>query len=95
MSVPRLRLYVGVCSGCLHWQVDVRPQAIREFGSNDAAARALVEAHAEHVRGDCPGGDTGRIKVNDQWVERPVMESGKPADGILVMEPLPRWWDWV
>ena len=59
--------------------------------------KAIGEAHADHVIGtttepaSCPGAG-GRIKVNGKWVDMPLMESGRPAKGVLVIEPLPRWW---
>lgn len=90
MSTPDIRRYVGVCMACHHWQCDVRPGAVSDLGGSQAALMALAEAHNEH-RADCPN-DAGRIRFGGQWVERPDMASGKQADAVLQMEPLPRWW---
>ena len=40
---------------------------------------------------ECPGAE-GRINVAGQWVDRPVMTSGKPATTVLGLMPWPRWW---
>ena len=35
---------------------------------------------------------TFRQEYLNQWVDPPVMESGKPSDGTMEFNPLPRWW---
>lgn len=95
---PDLRRYVGVCLTCNAWQVDVRPGAISDLGGWQEAMRAIGEAHAAHIgstRNPDPDqcvGAGGRVKYDGQWVDPPLMKSGKPADGTLALEPLPRWW---
>lgn len=93
MSGPDLRTFVLICTGCDDWTLDVPPRAVSDFGGQNPAAWAVGEAHAEHVQ-TCPGGTVGRVKVQGQWAERPLMTGGKPADGVMVSEPLPRWWVW-
>ncbi|WP_067428478.1 hypothetical protein [Nocardioides jensenii] len=89
---PDLRKHVGVCMTCRHWQIDVRPGAISDLGGWLVAMRAIGEAHAEHIRDECPNAG-GRLKwVSGEWVDAPLMDSGKPADGTLALEPTPRWW---
>lgn len=85
-----IRRYVGVCMSCHHWQIDVRPGAVSDLGGSRPALMAMAEAQAEHLK-DCPGAG-GRVKFGDRWVEPVRMSSGNPADGMLQMEPLPRWW---
>lgn len=92
---PDLRHWFGICLTCHHWQIDVRPGAISDLGGWRDTMKAIGEAHAAHVWGtgeqQCPGAG-GRIKFGDTWVEAPRMESGKPADGTLALQPFPRWW---
>ena len=88
---PDLRRYVGVCMTCHHWQVDVRAGAISDLGGWLQAMKAIGQAHADHIHGECPNAG-GRVQFDGQWVEAPVMESGKAADGTLALQPLPRWW---
>jgi hypothetical protein len=95
---PDLRRCVGVCLTCNHWQVDVRAGAISDLGGWLEAMRAIGEAHGAHIGAStapdveqCPGAG-GRVKYEGQWVEPPLMGSGKPADGTLALQPLPRWW---
>jgi hypothetical protein len=96
---PNLRKYVGVCMTCNHWQIDVRSGAISDLGGWLEAMKAIGEAHAAHIgAGPTPhaeslcAGAGGRVKFGEQWVEPPTMKSGKPADGTLALQPLPRWW---
>lgn len=90
MGTPDVRRYVAVCMGCHHWQIDVRPGAVSDFGGAQAALMVIAEENARHLA-ECPG-TGGRVKFGDQWVEPPRMSDGKPASGTLQMEPLPRWW---
>ena len=87
---PDIRRYVGVCMGCHHWQIDVRPAAVSDLGGSRATLMLVAEENAEHLK-ECPGAG-GRVRFGDQWVERMRMTNGDPADGMLQMEPLPRWW---
>ncbi len=95
---PDLRRYVGVCMSCEHWQIDIRPGAISDLGGWLDAMKAIGEAHAAHIGAYpepdpdlCPGAG-GRVKYEGQWVEPPLMQSGKPAEGTLALTPTPRWW---
>ena len=84
---------------CHNWQIDVRPGAISDLGGWLEAMQAIGLAHAAHIGVDspeldeetCPGAG-GRVKFNGQWVEPPRMSDGKPATGMLALEPFPRWW---
>ncbi len=61
----------------------------------DPTYMAALQCHAYHVMDDCPGGRTGRIKIGDQWVERPSLsDDGKPVDGAMEIHTLPKWWVW-
>lgn len=84
---------VVTCTGCAHWQADFHPRAVRDLGPVEVL-QTTAELHDEHLRsGECVNPD-GRIKVAGRWVDRPVMESGNQATGVLAGEPLPRWWVW-
>lgn len=87
---PDIRRCVGVCMACRHWQVDVRPGAVSDLGGGQPALITMAEAHAAHLS-DCPGAG-GRINFAGQWVEPPLMASGKRADGTMELHPTPRWW---
>lgn len=92
MKRPDLRSHVGVCLACHHWQIDIRIGAISDLGGWVGVMTAIGEAHREHTSRECVN-QGGRIKFDGQWVEPPTMPvSGKPADGTLALEPLPRWW---
>jgi hypothetical protein len=80
-----------VCTGCHHWQIDCHPRAVSQLGGRVAVFTAIAEAHiADH---DCPG-EGGRIKVFDQWVDRPKLSDGVQADAVLAAQELPAWWVW-
>lgn len=89
-GAPDVRRYVGVCMTCRHWQIDVRPGAVSDFGGAQPSLMAMAEAHAEHLK-DCPGAG-GRVNYAGRWVEPPLMNSGRPTDGTMEFSPLPRWW---
>ena len=88
---PDLRRYQGVCLSCEHWQVDIRPGAVSDLGGWLPAMQEIARAHAAHLADECPN-PGGRIRFEGSWVEPPKMNSGKPAEGTLALEPLPRWW---
>lgn len=87
---PDVRRYVAVCMTCRHWQIDVRPGAVSDLGGGQPALMAMAEAHNEHLQ-ECPGAG-GRVNFQGQWVEPPLMESGKPGTGTLELSPFPLWW---
>lgn len=87
---PDMRRYVASCMACHHWQIDARPAAVSDFGGSRPALMAMAEAHVEHLE-ECPGAG-GRIRFEGQWVEPPLMQSGKPSDGTMQLQPFPRWW---
>ncbi|CAI9417214.1 hypothetical protein [Nocardioides sp. T2.26MG-1] len=87
---PDIRRYVGVCMTCRHWQIDVRPGAVSDLGGAQPALMAMAQAHVEHLD-DCPGAG-GRVNFDGQWVDPPLMKSGRASDGTLEFNPLPRWW---
>lgn len=90
-GVPDVRLYVGVCMTCRHWQIDVRPGAVSDLGGARDALMAIGYAHADHLK-DCPGAG-GRVQFEGQWVDPPLMQDGKTeATGTIEFNPLPRWW---
>lgn len=91
-KVPALTRLVGVCTGCHHWQIDFGTRAAREYGTADRAFQAVALAHHDHLYGECVGGTEGRIKVDGVWVDRPTMEDGNPAAGVVQFTELPRWW---
>lgn len=91
-QMPPLTETVAVCTACNHWQVDFHPRS-RQLGRPADVLRAAAELHAEHLP-DCPGGTEGRIKVSGRWVERPKMQSGRAAHGVLAGQALPKWWVW-
>lgn len=90
---PQIKDFVLHCTGCLHWQIDAPPRAVRELGGSQPTLWAFAEAHAKHLE-DCPGGTTGRVKVQGRWVERPTMSDGQQTQGLLEATPLPPWWVW-
>lgn len=90
MPTPDARRYIAVCMACQHWQCDIRPGAVSDLGGSHPALMAVAQAHVGHLA-DCVGAD-GRIKVGDQWVERPSLSDGKTADGVMEMHPFPPWW---
>lgn len=89
-SAPDVRRYVGSCMTCHHWQIDVRPGAVSDLGGAQPALMAMAEAHFEHLK-DCPGAG-GRVQIDGRWVDPPLMSEGKPSDGTMQMDLLPRWW---
>lgn len=92
---PAARDAVLVCMSCQNWQIDLHPRGISDIGGGQAAYMAALQCHAYHVMDECPGGRTGRIKVGDQWVERPSLsDDGKPVDGAMEIYTLPKWWVW-
>lgn len=93
LSWRDLKNVVAVCTSCNHWQADLGPKPSRIAETPLEAVALLALANAEHLA-DCPGGTTGRVKVLGQWVERPKMSNGAPADGLLAMFQLPAWWVW-
>lgn len=84
---PNITDGVWVCMACHHWQIDVLRRAVSD---DPDIWHALASAHVSH-QSECPGAE-GRINVAGQWVDRPVMTSGKPADTVLGLMPWPRWW---
>lgn len=92
-KMPPLNAVVFTCTGCAHWQCDAGPRPSRYADTPTEALMLIAAEHAAHLE-ECPAGTEGRIKVLGQWVERPTMESGAPASGVLAAMPLPRWWVW-
>lgn len=98
MRGPHITEVVLVCGGCGHWQVEVTRRALADLGA-EGAMMAAAYAQAEHLDGDKPNsgdGDCvnpdGRVLVMGKWIERPPMANGQPTRGMMVAEPLPRWW---
>lgn len=87
---PDVRRYVGVCMTCRHWQIDVRPGAVSDFGGVQPALMVIAQEHADHLA-ECPGSG-GRVQYNGQWVDPPLMQDGRESSGSLEFNPLPRWW---
>lgn len=92
-KMPPLNALVFTCTGCNHWQCDAGPRPSRYADTANAAVMLIAEAHAAHLD-ECVGGTEGRINVLGRWVERPMMQSGAPASGVLAVQLLPRWWVW-
>lgn len=91
MSAPDPTAYVASCLRCDTWQIDAPPRARASLGV-DGVLWAIGEATHEHQVLDHP--DVAYEPVT--YGGAPVtMGSGKPANGGLVMQPLPRWWDWI
>lgn len=94
MSTPDPTTVALVCMSCEHWQADVHPRAVSDFGGRKEVLRALAGVAAEeHGEGKCPGAGE-RVKFNGQWVTKPNMSDGTKPTGMLGAHPLPRWWVW-
>lgn len=91
MSTPDPTGYVATCLRCDSWQVDAPPRARASLGV-DGVLWALAEAANAHQF-------TEHADVAAQplaYRGAPLtLDSGRPANGGLVMHPFPRWWDWI
>ncbi len=89
--LPHPSTVVFHCMSCTHWQLDLSRQFVADVGPGDAIY-AVAEEHAAHVRDECAGGETGRVKYSGKWVERPLTSDGQTPTGMLELIPLPAWW---
>ena len=80
-----------VCLGCHDWQIDVTHHARSDMGGARNAQWAAMEVAALEHLPECVG-NGGRVRVGDQWVDRPNMQEGEQADGVLGLIPFPKWW---
>lgn len=90
-TTPDPTAFTMTCLECLNWQVDAPPRARASLGI-DGILRAMAEACHAHQLEDHR--DTFDQPVTYRGMPLETGD-GKPANGGMVGESLPRWWDWI